>query len=556
MVVGIRLQLKQWFRSPWFFILWIPLVLIGVWLLVYYNGNLRAFELEGYLLQIYFCVVSALLGVSAGHQVSDFERSLFPAKCIWVSRACALLLFLMLSFVVPALLMVTSWILSPVPVPLAVNYLTAWLSSWLLESLFLSTTGLLLGAVLSGKTAYLLAFGLAFWVSPFAHMNLSSAPVPWSEQLHNLWNMVYDDPNRYRFFSLGYSFGTEFWWNMAFFFALSLGLFFLLLALKCSKRRRLWMYGVSAVALCACIGCGVGYMGQTPQALSCWDVTQSEQLLAWKREPEAQGIRSLSYRMQVNLEETFVNNCVMTIVWEAGTPPAQELTLFLDRCFTIDTCKINGTAVAFQREQDKIRLPLNEAYPGSLELELAYHGRINYVDDGLGSPVAFSGDQSTYLPELLAWYPKLSHRELEADYSLTVKAGNRLCSNLSGHQALPRQEEYQLQGTAPDLYLFSGFMTTMELEGHTVTLPEMDQYAKGLEKGVADWLRSRRNRAAKGELQQNELLWADPVGGADPLTLEEWERLQTIIFLPFTYDLVGQSYVFDGGYLVCESFLL
>ena len=96
----------------------------------------------------------------------------------------------------------------------------------------------------------------------------------------------------------------------------------------------------------------------------------------------------------------------------------------------------------------------------------------------------------------------------------------------------------------------------MELEGHTVTLPEMDQYAKGLEKGVADWLRSRRNRAAKGELQQNELLWADPVGGADPLTLEEWERLQTIIFLPFTYDLVGQSYVFDGGYLVCESFLL
>ena len=555
MSVQIRLQLKQWFRSAWFWILWIPLSLIGVWLLVYYKGNLRAFAMEGYLLQTYFGVVVALLGVSSGHRISDFERSLMASKYIWLSSTCSLLLFFMFSFIIPGLLMVASCFLSPVPVSLASNFLIAWLSNWFLEALFLSTAGLFLGVVWSGKVAYLVAFGLAFWACPFAHSSLSSRPVPWSDQMHNLWNMVYDDPNQYRFFSPGYSFGAEFWWNIAFYVFLSLTIFLLLLVLKGEIKKRGWMYLYLTATVCVCVGGAVGYMGQTPQQLFCWDVSQSEQLLAWKKSTEIQEVDSLSYEMDINLQEDFSNTCVMAINWKKDQDFPTEMVLFLDRCFSVDSCKIDGKDVTFTREMDKIILPLSDQANGKITVELAYHGGVNYVDDGLGSPVAFVQNQSAYLPELFAWYPRVSCGDLTANYQLTIKADNRICSNLTGHEALPRQKEYQLQGVATDVYLFSGFITTMELDGYKITLPEIDRFANGLEADLTEWLQSRRNRAENGELSQNELLWADPVMGSDPLTVEEWNQLDAIVFLPFTYDLVGQSYVFDGGYLVCESFV-
>ena len=225
MLLGITKQVKQWCRSWWLLILWGPLILIAIRSTKLFQIGLIAL-MQDSLLPVYFCVVAAIMGIMAAHQVTEFEMSLRPHYALWVQRELSLLTFLLPTFLIPLAMMGSSFLLVELPVSLFTNVLVYWLVNWLIQALFFSSVGLLLGGLISNRSPYLIALVLVLLMSPIAQR--TNGMVSTTQQLQNLLNLMLDDPTRYRFYSQGYWLDTQFWMNLVCYVGLSLCLLFLL----------------------------------------------------------------------------------------------------------------------------------------------------------------------------------------------------------------------------------------------------------------------------------------------------------------------------------------
>ena len=110
-----------------------------------------------------------------------------------------------------------------------------------------------------------------------------------------------------------------------------------------------------------------------------------------------------------------------------------------------------------------------------------------------------------------------------------------MASNLSGHQVLPRQEEYHLQGSAPGVYLLSGYFTNAQVGQYQVILPEVFAKRPGIE----------------DKLQENAANYERLYQSGGEYSLSEGEELPPLtawIYGPADYSNFGFS-CFDGAFL-------
>ena len=546
--------MKQYIRSPWPFLLYLPLLIIAVFIHYECLGDTGNEMKYAFLEMLYLSIYLIVFAIHQGKNVDQWEVSLITPRKIVFARLCSTFLIAISGVVILACHMAVVVGPHELQGKLAYSFWLYQYISWLLPSCFFILLGFGLGIFLGRNWAYPLGVFVVVMMSPLVQQSSFSRESMVMLHVKNLLNLIYDDPTRTRFYSFGFSLDQAFCWGALFYVALCLGLFcfdYLIFHHKIEKKK-VWFHRVSVGGLFIgglfCVICLKNYFTFIPAQINCIysGIEGVEQLNNKTVDPDLKGIWITEYNMDLQIDKELQNDCTFTIHNQSNTTFDQNLPLRLERCLQIYQLKVNDQTQSFEREGDFCVFPIKLNAGESVTISLQYGGNIYFVD-GLNNPSVFVSNQGALLPELFAWYPKLQTEKREQWYSLSIQAPNPVISNLTNGTAQQNCENLVIEGSAPDVYLISGYFTTLTINKWNVTFPTFYANIDSVVSRLPEKIQTLCAAIEEGGVTWN-------LNYDTPLLKEDENALEAIVFAPITYN-ANVLYGFDNTFFVTEDIL-
>lgn len=558
-------ELKLLFRSLWCLLLYLPILLLTV-LLFFFIADTSASTFmnhTGYLL-LYLCVFSPVLGVYVAQEIHELEMSMSAPSQVLFCKFMACLLFCTSAILFPFTIIFAICLIGALPLGLVVNYIVFLFVSWITTSFFFICLGFFIGRVLKKRKAYPLTLLVSIITSPFlqnfiVEIFYDARFYPLPVALLNLLNIPFDEPYYTKYISYGMKLDANFYLSQLFYLILGLvllcGVFLILPTLK----KKAHMTGViSGGVIILCLVCFGVY--QTSPII--YDFRQdyetrtfADKIDVLMQTPFVDNISVVAYKMDVHLRSAFENNCTVIVQNNGLTQYQDDLVFKLDESLQVSKVLLDGAELSFSREGNRLALHQIDLSPRQTgEIQLSYHGHIR-VTDLLHNDTIVCSDNGAYLPELFAWYPKLNTAPALKTFQVTVQAKHALASNLSNHQALKGEDTYYLEGTKEDIYLFSGYIDTIEVNGLPVTLPIEYARRPALRKKLARYVDGMLDGTFTPPKEYFYFYSSNPdlTQRENFLTDQERTQIRSLIMIPFSYNGVGQGYFYDGAIIDSEA---
>lgn len=357
----------------------------------------------------------------------SFLKSLpvHPFKIIGSRLVVILFVFLMIIFVPILLWIVLAWAMQA-PWDTVMHVIMIMMSTFS-PVLFFLLTGMLLGLLIRSKAVYMVAVG-AWFLMIYGALYLSlQLPDSWKYIVQSFF--LYDE---FGYFDgmWGFSYDSMFWLHRGI-YLLFAGSLFVLICIQVihdhqARIRRRRPYGLMALALVtgALAMVGVSIFVQVQDSR----VKQYDEAI-----PVTVGTGTSDHTRldQYDIQMSYAAEGLLKFhVHATGkVQQGEEITLYLNRMFHVESLNMNGQEMDWHRSGDRIVIP----YPrkdildaAEFQLEIEYNGKVDewkvvhpYKQATLIIPDHTATKHRLYLPKQLVWLP-LPGKAAKSSYRLTI----------------------------------------------------------------------------------------------------------------------------------------
>ena len=559
-IKGFKFELIHIIKSIWSIIYFIPLFAIFIMNIASSDGIAGVFINDSIYFNLYLVIFLPMLCIYKVHDVNDFELSLNSAIIVYIRKALSVMCFAGIFPIIIIIYAGLPMIYSSLSFPLFLNFSLYITVTWGIQILFCTGFGFFLGLIIRHKIAYVTVFISAIAISPIFQIFLISNDIVEYSRNNianlNLLNLIFDEPWRLRRLGYGFSFNTFFWSDILIYCFVAVILssltFLIIMIAKKAFTNKFLQIGI---CLCIIILSSYGFYQTKETALASYPIIYSaydgEEIPSkFDNKVIDENYRELSiisYEMDVDLNSNFKNTCSLEILNTSNNDFFDTLKLKLDECFNIDSIKIENEEITFRRTNDYIEIENIHLLKNKIKkIEIIYSGTINYCDDLLTKNV-FADNNSANLPEIFAWYPKLETLKNQINFTIDVRAKNHLVSNLSNHTVLSGKNEYKLSGEATDVYLVSGYFSTISIDEYTITSYEELINIETMKKEI--------NEIKNGEYEipNTPLMIYEDGHNSFYFSTDEMSQIKTLFFYPYSYNAASGVYYFDGAIILTDT---
>lgn len=642
--MSIKANLKKYLLSPWFYILFVPVLALSV-LLYLDKDNVSQFVYLIPIINVYLTVFISVFSVYAVQSIKEIEWSVKSRACVLFKTIVSANIFCLSSLVVPVIFIAFGCIQKGVPFEIGLNYILFTVFFTAAQIFFLSALGFFLGSFIKNRVAYVAAVLLSAVFTPFVQLFFLDD----RKNYHNdtlraffdLINLSLDDPSRIKYVGYGMPINIE---NiLSWIITILCGLFLILIlfaAKRCFKIKGMAVLGVlSLLTVFSAVGCTELYFNASPVLLDYSFSSDTPPAKVDTAHIYSDDSSPVITRYNMNLYTgTVVKN---VCEFELNINNNSAVKLRLDECFKIRSLTINGENADYSRDGDYFTVSLNPVDEKAV-IKAEYSGRMNYTDL-LGNKVDVCDINGGFLSEMFAWYPKLLSSEnvgQSKDFTIEINAVNRFVTNLDGYTVHPSGKQ-TVSGKKRDILFYLGYIGEIEYADSKLVIPlEYQGYSKGLDRlkrfltetvsgesvtpsyentiieydapqfrdfyktpntlmsfeelnaYLNNWYEEmeatdEQRQSVAPLLKEIEKYWNDSLieieESQDPkklerpeykaldnllfglwevwdyqtkrLSSEELQNLNTVVVIPYSYNVSGDLYVFDGGLIVTEGML-
>lgn len=563
----LNINLKKIYKSLWLPVMIIPSVGLSLFVLFAVSyGYTGVFASQIASMNIFLLLLIPLISVYFVHSTLDFEYSVISVTKLILCKYISVNIFCFSSVLIPIIIIIILSSIYSVSYILVISYILYIILSFLTQSLMLTAIGFVVAFLLKNKSAYVVSVIISLIFSPFLQNFVNSLNNFFTANsafaaTSNLLNISYDETFRVRFFGAGMPFNSETFLSWA--AEVLFGLVILCILLIAKKRTALKNI---------IIPCAVGTVFTILFVISIYAYYQSAPIIydytvrderAEKSDEYVQDgstVKVTDYNMELKLGSVLHNKCIIQIT----DLDSDNITFKLDDCFDITNITVNDNFVNYIRDGSYVSIT---GLPGSdMTVLFEYIGRLNY-EDLLHNKVNYSDCTSSYLSEIFAWYPKILSQSNNIDkrFTIDLTSNNTFVSNLNGN-VLMNKGNSKISGTATDIYIFSGYITSVEIDEKNIIIPlEFVNKKSSIEivQREIDYMTNENASIYTDFLAPYP--FADNVNPTDE-QIEEWQNslkatqneidaVDTVLYIPMTYNIVGLSYIYGNTYICCESIL-
>ena len=563
----LNINLKKIYKSLWLPVMIIPSVGLSLFVLFAVSyGYTGVFASQIASMNIFLLLLIPLISVYFVHGTLDFEYSVISVTKLILCKYISVNIFCFSSVLIPIIVILILSSIYSVSYILVVSYILYIILSFLAQSLMLTAIGFAVAFLLKNKSAYVVSVMISLIFSPFLQNFVNSLNNFFTANsafaaTSNLLNISYDETFRVRFFGAGMPFNSETFlsWTAEILF----GLIILCILLTAKKRTSLKNIIIPfAAGTVFTIFFVISIYAYYQSAPIIYDYTvrdeRTEKADAYIQDGTT--VKVTDYNMELKLGSVLHNKCIIQIT----DLDSDNITFKLDDCFDITNITVNDNFVNYIRDGGYVRIT---GLSGSdMTVLFEYGGRLNY-EDLLHNKVNYSDCTSSYLSEIFAWYPKILSQSNNIDkrFTINITSNNTFVSNLNGN-VLMNKGNSKISGTAADIYIFSGYITSVEIDEKNIIIPlEFVNKKSSIEivQREIDYMTNENAYIYTDFLAPYP--FADNVNPTDE-QIEEWQNslkatqneidaVDTVLYIPMTYNIVGLSYIYGNTYICCESIL-
>lgn len=475
--MSLKANLKRYFVSPWFYILFVPVLALSVLLyLTSGNEHLSGFVYRIPIINVYLTVYVTVFSAYAAHSIKEIEWSVKSRVCIVAKGIASANIFCFSAVIIPVVFTVFGCIQKGLPFELGSNYIFYIVCLTFVQTIFLSALGFLMGTVIKGRVAYVCAVLLSVLFTPIAQNFLAgileqnadkvglekAADHTWSLALTNLINLSLDDPSAPNYAGYGMPFNSEtvLSWVITALAGIVLicAVFAVTRAFKLKGTAVLYVF--SAAVIVSGAYCVKQYFEASP-IVRYFDYQYIQPIDGSPAKPDTAHIYSdenspiiSRYNMKLDTGNTVKNVCEL----ELNVNNSSSVKLRLDQCFNIHSLTVNGEESDYEREGDYFTVSLDSSEERAV-IALEYSGRMNYAG-ALHKKVDVCDYTGGFFSGMFAWYPKLLSSQncrLPKTFTVEINAVNRFVTNLDGY-ILHSSGKQTVEGEKTDIMFYLGYI--------------------------------------------------------------------------------------------------
>lgn len=475
--MSLKANLKRFYVSPWFYILFIPVLALAV-ALYFPADHVSEFVYDIPIVNVYLTVFVPVFSVYAVHSIREIEWSIKSRFSVTAKAMVSANLFCLSSVIVPVIFIFFGCIQRGLTPALAVNYSLYIIFLTAVQIFFLSPLGFFIGSVIKNKAAYACAVLLAIPFTPILQNILMKSKdngkgdFSFTVALSNLINLSLDDPSRVKYAGYGMPFNSE--TILSWIITVLCGLIFVFLILavnKCFKvKGTLALCVLSVAVIFSGVYCTNLYFDFSPIIyVFNYQYTDKPPIKIdtanLYNDPSSPIIDS--YNMKLETGNIVKNLCELELKVNGNS----SVKLRLDQRFEIHSLTIDGEKADYTREGDYFTANLDSSKATSV-IAVEYSGRINYADN-LNNKVDVCDYTGGFLSEMFAWYPKLLSTQNAGqpkDFTVEINAVNSFVTNLDGYTLHPSGKQ-TVKGEKKDILFYLGYIGETDMNDMKVILP-------------------------------------------------------------------------------------
>ena len=468
-----KLQYKLLYQSLWNFVYYIGTLLLSLFMLFVsqqFELKTLGFWIDSSIhINIYFILCCIAMGINVSHHDNELLSSL-PIKPwrLVVGKLLALFLYALTILLIPFSIILLFAFNGAFGFLLAIHFMTYVVWTWSVTIIISATTGFFLGQLFKGKFVYMLAIPFTIMFSPYNRLIFDRIGFPLLTKLFNAAkeNMGIIPVNIY-----GFSINHNFLIDKLFLIIISV----LLLYISILMQQKSQIVESYMKLICINILFVLFIYGNTKAFM----YTESTYLQEDSQVKEIEQDRQISanrfevvqYNMDIDLKEGFGVNC--NVVLQSNSDQNKAILKFmLDEALRIESLSIDNQAAVYRRQGNTVYIEKGNVVKNQpFNICFKYGGRLDYKDMD-DRRVAFVDDDSAWLPMGFPWYPVIQGDTDEKAFAINMDGNNRIVSNLTKHVAKSGKNGLLLKGNCKHLYILSGFVKTLEIEGQKITAGE------------------------------------------------------------------------------------
>lgn len=471
--MSLKANLKRFFLSPWFYILFVPIIALSVMIYMTSGSTISGYVRHLLIINVFLTVFITVFSAYAARSIREIEWSVKSRAYVIANGIAAANIFCLSALSVPVIFIVFGCIQKGLPFELAVNYIFFIVCLTLAQTVFLSALGFLLGTVIKNKTAYACAVLLSIVFTPFAQNFLTNIlnktgfekdmVLSSNLALTNLINISWDDTSRPKYAGYGMPFNSE---TILSWIITVLAGIILILALVGGKRCFKLKGTAALFVLLAAVTCSGAYCFklyfEASPTIRVYDNQYVMDFDGSPIKPDTAHIYSdpdspviSRYEMKLDTGNTVKSECEL----ELNVNNNSSVKLRLDECFKIHSLTVNGEKTDYEREKDYFTVALNPSEERAV-IALEYSGRMNYAGV-MHSKIDVCNYTGGYLSGMFAWYPKLlssQNCEVPKTFTVEINAVNRFVTNLDGY-TLHSSGKQTVKGEKTDIMFYLGYLS-------------------------------------------------------------------------------------------------
>lgn len=472
----LKANLKKFYFSPWFYILFAPSLFLAAALYLSSN-HMGGFVHKLPIINVFLTALVPIFSVYAAQSIREAEWSIKSRALVIANGIAAAAIFCFSFSAVPIIFIVLGCIQKGVSAALGINYILFTLASSAAQIIFLSPLGFLLGMLIKNKAAYVVAVLFSLPLTPFLQSFLLESAdkkdISFMFALTCLLNLSLDDPSRVKYTGYGMPFNGE--TMLSWIITLLCGSAFVILTLAFKKCFKLKGISVLCLLLAADVFSGayctelyfaasplmdsMNYEGDGDTAPIKIDTANGY------FDPDSPVVTRCN--MQLDTGNTVKNLCELELRVNGNS----RVKFKLDRCFELQSLTVDGQSSPYGREGDFLTVELDPLKETSV-ITAEYAGRLNYADN-LHNKTDVCDYTGGFLSELFAWYPKLlsaQNTEQPKDFTVEINAVNSFVTNLDGYALHPPGKQI-IRGEKKEILFYLGYIGETEKEDIRVILP-------------------------------------------------------------------------------------
>lgn len=575
---SLAINLKKIYLSPWSLLLLVFNIFISTFTFVNVQGWCGEFIDYVFTFNIFLEIYTAILTVYIVHGTTEAEYGLVDREKIIIVKYLTAVIVSLSYMPVVIIYLAVGGIWHSISPFLLASYFLYYFCATFAQVVFTVAFSLGFAYLINHKSAYFVSVLASMPFMPFIQTYVRKNTYEFDQSFLNLFNIVYDETYRIRYYGFGMPFNSEtiLSWIITVITGVVILSLILLLRRGFKVKGSIIILGLMLCGAISIIPLSNRYFYNCPQAVGyIWEDVDNDfyeepplkvDICHTYNDEKSPVIKK--YEMKLSTGNTLTNECLIYLDLHGNN----SVNFRLDECFEIDELLVDNNKVNYNRTGDYFEIT---GIPDRAETSIAvkYSGRMNYTD-GLSNKTDFCDYNAGYLSDIFAWYPKiLSEQNMaqEKDFVVSIDSVNTFVTNIDNAE-LHSAGSNTISGRKTDVFFYIGNITAIDYGGKRIILPleyknkksSLDTIIQCFQSGFMtkqgyfsshtlndvdrDYLNSLSSEESLELLrQQEDKKWT---------TDEQLQKVDTVLIMPVSYDFVLSSFINENYCFMCEYAML